>query len=335
MSNITPEIQKMGAQSTGKNMTAEQKKERAREASIARWKKKKGVDYVAPLPEAAYRGSGFLGDENVECYVLTDGSRVVSSSQALRLLTGSEDKKAKSIEGAGILKISALKSLSISEDFDAQSVSFHIPGNPTIAEGVKAEMFAEICSAFVTAGLSGDLKTPRQREIAMRCAIYQKSFMKIGIVAYIDELTHYQDDRKKNEIDIKVKAYIQEEARKWEKAFPDLLYQELARLSGYPDWKSKPSWYGHVTNRIYKMVDPVVAEKIKELAKDATAYRHQFLTKDAGLLKLRDSINQAIGLARTCATIQEFNQKMKLFEEGGTYQMSFPFNKSLLCVSEK
>ena len=154
--------------------------------------------------------------------------------------------------------------------------------------------------------------------------------MKVGIVAYIDELTHFQKERDKEALDIKVKAYIQEEARKWEKTFPDMFYQELARLCGIEDWKKKPSFYGHITNKVYKMVDPEVAKRIRELAENLDKCCHQFLTKDAGLLKLRDSINQTLGLAKTCLSIQEFNQKMKLFESGGAYQMSFPFDKSLL-----
>ncbi len=328
---IKPEVQKMGVQAANAKMSPEEKKERAKAASVARWKKKKGVEYVAPLPEAMYRGAGFLGNPDIECYVLSNGERVISSSQAFTLLTGKDSSQ----DLPKILKNPGVKSLISNDNSAPQTVSFHIPGNPTVAEGIRGELFAEICSAFVTAGLSGELSTPRQRSIAMRCAVYQKSFMKLGIIAYIDELTQYQKVRDKNELDIKVKAFIQDEARKWEKTFPDQFYQELARLSGYNDWKSKPSWYGHVTNRVYKMVDPDVAEIIKKLANELGECRHQYLTKDAGLNRLRDSINQVIGLARTCGCIQEFNQRMKLFEKGGAYQMSFPFDKTLLAIADK
>jgi hypothetical protein len=185
------------------------------------------------------------------------------------------------------------------------------------------------------AAVQGELKTEYQRAIAMRCATYQKVFMKLGIVAYIDEITQYQRDRDKIALDVKIKVYIQEEARKWEKTFPDMFYQELARLCGLKDWQKKPSFYGHITNKIYKMVDRDVAEILKDLAQKIGKCQHQFLTKDEGLLKLRDSINQAIGLARTCLSIQEFNQKMKLFEKGGAYQMALPFDRRFLGLSEK
>ncbi len=324
---FTPEVQKMGSQVATKNMTLEQKKERARNAAIARWKKKKGIEWHPPLPEAAYRGVGFLGNSEIECYVLTNGERVISSSQALRLLTG---KSEGTLAGAGILKISGLKSLISNNKGGDQTIQFYIAGNPTVGNGITAEFFAEICNAFVTAALCGDLTSEYQRSIAIRCATYQKVFMKVGIVAYIDELTHFQKERDKEALDIKVKAYIQEEARKWEKTFPDMFYQELARLCGFENWKKKPSFYGHITNKIYKMVDPEVAKRIRELADNLDKCCHQFLTKDAGLLKLRDSINQTLGLARTCITIQEFNQKMKLFEPGGAYQMTFPVERFML-----
>lgn len=323
---ISPEVQKMGVQAANKKMSVEEKKERAKAASLARWRKKKGIDYHAPLPEAAYRGKGFLGNEECECYVLTNGERVISSSQAVTFLTG----KLESRDLPKILGISGVKSLINKDNLEPETIPFYIPGNPTVATGIRAETFADICHAFVTAALQGELTTEYQRSIAMRCVVYQKVFMKLGIVAYVDELTHYQKFRDKEALDIKVKAYVQEEARRWEKAFPDLFYQELARLCGYEDWQKKPSFYGHITNKIYKMVDPDVADRIKELADQIGLCRHQFLTKDAGMQKLRDSINQAIGLARTCGSIQEFNLKMKLFEPGGNYQLILPFDKTLI-----
>jgi len=324
---FTVEIQKMGSQTAHTKMSAEQRKDRARNAALARWKKKKGIDWHPPLPEVAYRGSGFLGNPDIECYVLTNGERVISSSQAQRLLTG---KGEASLVGAGILKISGLKSLISSNDLADQTVQFYIAGNPTIASGITAEFFSEICHAFVSAACSGHLTSQYQRSIAMRCAVYQKAFMKLGIVAYIDELTGFQSIRSKTALDEKIQAYVLEEARKWEKTFPDLFYQELARLCGLQDWKKKPSFYGKITNKIYRMVDPDVAEKIKEMADELGTCRHQHLSENLGLSKLRDSINQTIGLARSCISIQEFNQKMKLFEPGGTYQMAFPFDKSLI-----
>lgn len=318
---FTPEIQEMGRQTVLKNMTPQQKKERARNAAIARWKKKKGVEWHPPLPEVAYRGKGFLGDEEIECYVLTNGDRVISYNQAIKLITG---KNIVGSMGREILSFPGVNSLITNDDLAREKVDFYIPGNPTIVSGLKAETYAEICHAIVSAACEGKFTTKIQRNIATRCAIHQKVFMKIGILAYIDELTHFQKDRDRNALDIKIKAYIQEEARKWQKTFPDMFYQELARLCGYKDWKKKPSFYGHITNKIYKMVDPDVAEKIKALALELGTCLHQHLTENLGLEKLRDSINQTIGLARSCLSIQEFNQKMKLFEPGGTYQMQLP-----------
>jgi len=327
---ISPEVQKMGALASKKSLTKADRKEFGKAGAEARWKKKKGVEWHPPLPEAAYRGKGFLGNEEVECYVLTNGESVISLSQAYTLLTG----KTSSQDLPKILGLSGVKSLISNEESAPQKIDFYIPGNPTIASGLRGEDFAEILSAFVQAAVEGKLTTERQRAIAIRCALYQKVFMKVGIVAYIHELTQYQEDRSKKALDEKIKLYTVQEVCKWEKTFPDMFYQELARLCGIADWKKKPSFYGHITNKIYKMVDPDVAAQIKEMADNMGNCFHQYLREDTGLQKLRNTINMAYGVARTSLNIQEFNAKMKLFEPGGAYQMSFPFNQSLIKIVE-
>ena len=47
------------------------------------------------------------------------------------------------------MAVSSLKSLIFNEEIGAQSVAFLLPNNPAIAREIKAEVFADICKAFV------------------------------------------------------------------------------------------------------------------------------------------------------------------------------------------
>ena len=60
---------------------------------------------------------------------------------------------------------------------------------------------------------------------------------------------------------MKLRAFISEELRAWEKTFPDELWEEFGRLTG---WKTplqtRPKWWGKlVTELIYDTLDDEVA----------------------------------------------------------------------------
>ena len=192
-----------------------------------------------------------------------------------------------------------------------------------VSKGVRAEFFADICGAYVEAAYLGLLKTDRQKEIARKCAYLQKAFMKAGIIGWVDEITGHQNYRAKDELQIKMNAYIAEEIKSWEKTFPDEYYQALARLSGFKDWRKKRPHYAQITNKVYEMVDPDVAKTLKGLDKDSNVHKHQYLSS-FGRENLKMKIYKVIGVADMCANIQEFNQRMKTFESSDR-QLTLPF----------
>lgn len=56
---------------------------------------------------------------------------------------------------------------------------------------------------------------------------------KVGIVALVDEVTGYQDLRPSDELQIKLNLYLADTMRKWEKTFPDELWLQFSRLTGW------------------------------------------------------------------------------------------------------
>lgn len=316
----TQSKQSKGGVASAASLSQEQRKINAKKAIDTRWKKSKGEGYVPVLPEVKHKGIGELGGHEIECYVLSNGDRVLSYRQCVQLITGKDNSQVGDYIG-----VDSLKSLIDKDKVVGETVEFKIPKTNSIGKGIKAEIFADICKAFVEAAYLGLLKTERQKQIALKCAFLQSGFMKVGIIGFVDEITGYQNYRAKDDLQIKLNAYLAEQTRKWQKTFKDEYYQELARLGNVSDWRLKQPYYAQITRKVYKLVDPDVAQKLIDLDVNPNVHQHQYLSENFGVYELKSRVDQVIGLARGCSTLQEFNSKMKLFEPGGTYQMNFRF----------
>jgi hypothetical protein len=113
------------------------------------------------------------------------------------------------------------------------------------------------------------------------------SCAKVGLIALIDEATGYQHEREENALQLKLRAFIADELRNWEKTFPDELWEEFGRLT---KWKGKlhhrPKWWGKlVLELIYDALDPDIAEHLKNNKPKPRFGQnyHQWLTEDVGL----------------------------------------------------
>lgn len=266
-------------------------------------------DVMPPSPFAKHRGQMSLNDVPVDVYVLDTGTRVISLRAAVKVLTG--------IDG-GILEdyigVKALKDFVNSNLVLEETIDFYIPGTGFRGKGITAEQFEGILSGYVRALHAGALKTDRQKEIAVNCAILGTSFLKSGIVALIDEATGYQYERAEDALQVKLQAYIAEELRAWEPTFPDELWEQFGRLT---NWKgslhSRPKWWGHLVNElIYQALDPDVAEYLKK--NKPKPYHgqnyHQWLSKDVGLKALIPHIYKIIGMAEGCRDMRELRDRV-------------------------
>jgi len=197
------------------------------------------------LPVAKYRGVLALPGMDVPCYVLDNEERVIGRTSFTELLT---DIKA----GGGLEKYLSTSALKPFIDMDIvleQMVSFVLPevtGLGRSVKGLPAMAIIDICKGFVAAldasyrKESGVKLTPRQRQIAVRAGMFLSACATVGLEALIDEATGYQYDRARDALEVKLRAYLEEEMRKWEKTFPDELWNEFARLT---------NWKGSVTKR--------------------------------------------------------------------------------------
>ncbi|HBQ7901374.1 P63C domain-containing protein [Klebsiella pneumoniae] len=271
---------------------------------------------VPSLPEspfAKHKGDLQLGgDSGLECYVLDDGKRVISLRTVVKAIASTESGNLGSYIGATGLKPFLNSDLILGETID-----FALPGTQFRSRGITAEAFLDICNAYVSALRAGTLETQRQREIAIQASILLSACAKVGLIALIDEATGYQSEREGDALQLKLRAFIADELRGWEKTFPDELWEEFGRLTNWSgSFNSRPKWWGKlVLELIYDALDPDIAQHLKKNMpppKTGQNY-HQWLTQDVGLKALVSHIHQVIGIAKTCQTMRELRDKIAAY----------------------
>ena len=262
-----------------------------------------------PSPFAKFPGELQLGGNPIDCYVLDTGDRVISLRAVVKALANVDSSSL-----ADYVSIEGLKPFLNSDLLLAETLDFHIPGTQFRGKGITAERFLDICNAYVAALQAGALRTDRQRENAIRCSIVLGACAKVGLIALIDEATGYQYERAEDALQVKLRAFVADELREWEKTFPDELWEQFGRLT---NWKGslhkRPKWWGQlVMELIYHALDPDVAKYLKE--NKPKPYHgmnyHQWMTADVGLRNLIPHIHQVIGIARTCSDMRELRDRV-------------------------
>lgn len=214
------------------------------------------------------------------------------------------------------------------------TVEFYVPGAPQRGKGITAENFLDICSAYVRALADGKLATERQKEIAIKCSLLLAACSKVGLVALIDEATGYQFEREEDALQVKLKAFIAEELRNWEKTFPDELWEEFGRLTNWnKPLRFRPKWWGKlVMELIYSALDSDVAEYLRTHKPPPRYQRnyHQWFTGDYGLKRLIPHIYKVIGIAKTCSDINELRQKVAEYYHTKDVQLTLNLSSAAL-----
>jgi hypothetical protein len=295
----------------------------ASKAAKARWKKVPGENASKPydpivlstentaLPVAKWPGVLLIGDIEIPVYVLDDRRRMVSRTGATTVLT--IGKGGGNLES--YIQVKALEKY-MPQNLPDRMIDFVIPEvtNKSV-KGMTAETFLEICGAYVRAWQEGKLESDAQIAIAKRAAMFLTACSKVGLIALIDEATGYQYRRAEEELQLKLRLFLLEEMRKWERTFPNDLWEQFGRLT---KWKGavhqRPKYWGKlVMELIYEYLDPDVAQWLRENApapKHGQNY-HQWLTSQFGLKKLIEHIWKVIGVASTCENMDELQYKME------------------------
>ncbi|MFA6253046.1 MAG: P63C domain-containing protein [Patescibacteria group bacterium] len=284
-----------------------------------------------------HHGKLKIGDTELNCAVLEDGTRIISKSAIFKAFKRTKRGRAKNENREpnmpAFIDAKNVKRFISNDLLEVLKPVKYITWNGKLSEGYKAEILPLLCDVYLRARDAEKL-LPQQAGLAKMAEILVRSFAKIGIVALIDEATGYQDIRKRNELQEILKAYISEELLPWTKRFPDEFYKEMFRLKSWPyDPKSvkRPSLIGRLTNKlIYKQLPPGVLQELKNKTPKSekgnyTARFHQSLTEDIGHPNLKGQLQQVIVLMRISPNWNVFErnfvrafggqQKLDLFKE--------------------
>lgn len=274
------------------------------------------------LPVALYSGVLPIGDVELDCAVLEDGTRVLSERAVHRAFGskrgGSHWKRMKANEGGANLPsfISATNlEPFIPKDLtdDLQEPLRYVVGpGGSVANGVKAELLPDICGVWLAARRDGKL-LPSQEHLAEQAELLMQAFAKVGIIALVDEATGYQLDRKHDALRLLLNKYIAEGLQKWLHTFPDSFFAELDRLYGNPKTspRNRPMYYGRFINKyVYDPIENgyVKAEldrlNITDEGKRRTRF-HQWLTDDGRTILTRQ-LGRVEGIMEMCTDIEHF-----------------------------
>lgn len=231
-----------------------------------------------------------FGELEIGCYVLDNGMRVLSG-RGIQKALGTP-----STSGAWLTKFvnnGPLSSiLSTGEDSIAERVNNPLKftrnnagGSQSATFGYEATLLIDLCSAIIDANRTGVFN----EEKIVRCAdIIIRSVAKVGIIALIDEATGYAQakERAKDELQRFLKTFVNEEASKWVKTFPDKFFEDLYRMLGW-SWNAsskRPGYIGKIINDIvYDRIGPGLREELQRMNPknekgNRAAKHHQFLT---------------------------------------------------------
>jgi hypothetical protein len=285
-------------------------------------------------------GEIILGDTVIPCYVLEDGTRVLSSmgmQHALKLVDESESgSNIPSILPRFLAQKSLEPYIYREKKHEHYNPIICYKGNQKI-NGYEANTLADICDALLEARKKINNLAPRQKIVADQCEILMRGFARVGIIALIDEATGYQYDRERFELQKILNAYVSEEILKWQLTFTDDFYKEIFRLWGIPFIpkyiRNKPSFIGKLTVKyIYEQLPRGVFEKIKDQTpkseKGGYKYRlFQSLTPEVGREHLKKQIFEVTAIMSISESKEQFNALFQHKYNAKPIQLQLEFNE--------
>ena len=274
-----------------------------------------------------HEGELDLNGITIPCYVLDDGTRVLSArgmQTAIKLVDGSSVPDSAKLPGAELSRFIGgtwFKSLITSEEKLERFKPIRTSKGRQRINGYEATILADFCDVMLEARKNGLIKSERQQLMADQCEILIRAFAKVGIVALVDEATGYQYDREKDELQKILKAYIGEELLEWRQRFPDEFYREIFRLNGWDftvkGIKQRPGIIGTWTKQfIYahlpKGVLPALEKNTPRTTTGKLAKKlHQSLTEETGVPHLEKQLVSVVTLMNISSSWKEFKKYLE------------------------
>jgi hypothetical protein len=306
-------FQSKGGKARDKALTDEKKKQIAFMAAKARWGDK---------PLRAIRKGNFISEFgiDVECYVLDDPEKTGVISQI-----GMGRAIGLAPRGNALPRFLASKAISqylgaeLAEKI-ANPLKFTWEGAgaeqqpPGIIHGFDVTLLIDICRLIIQAEAEGKLGK-RYESVVRQSRIILHASAKSGIKQLVYALAGYSPTTQ--EVISAFKAFVQEEARKYEKEFPPDLYEQWQRLyqievppHGNP-WNFKHLTIKHVYFPLAKSSGKLLQlmRALKASGGDKRKKLFQFLS-ELGTRALRIHMGRVLEMAESSANSMEYETKI-------------------------
>ncbi|MBS7827012.1 hypothetical protein J7624_07615 [Wohlfahrtiimonas chitiniclastica] len=270
---------------------------------------------------------------DIDCYVLNDKKRTaVISSRGMASAIGFKGKGGNNlqrfIDGKAISQyITVDLREKLNNPIKFLSRPGHLDSVAPLTYGYDVTILIDLCNAVIAAELDSALSIT-QKEIAKQAHIILNASAKTGIQGLVYALSGY--DATKEEVIEAFKLYVQQEAREYEKEFPEQLYTEWYRIYELPKpERNRPFKFMHLTNNhVYKplaqsngkLLELMHYEKAQK--GDKSKRLHQFLN-EIGVKALRMHLGQLLGIAKISKNKIDyeghfqkvFGQQLDIFED--------------------
>jgi hypothetical protein len=305
-----------GGKARAASMTPDQRADAARKAAAARWDESIAIT-VCGSPDQPLA----IGDVEIECYVLEDGTRVISQASFLQALgrhRRASTPRVRNDQLPTLLQGKVINQFITDEVRDkSRPIAFRPPTGGR-ALGYNALLLPTVCEVFLQARDAGVLPY-QQQNMAKQAEIIMRGLARVGIIALVDEATGYQEVRARDALAKILEAFVAKELQAYVRTFPDDFYSEIFRLRGlpFPQYTVKrPQYFGLLTNNIvYDRLAPGVLDELKRVTPRSETGRRkskyfQRLTSNVGYPKLREHLGSVVTLMKLSDGWDDFMRKL-------------------------
>lgn len=319
-----PQGRAKGGIARRESLSPERRAEIARNAANAR--------HAGSKPLAAIRKGNFKDELGIdaECYVLNDVKKTaVITQRGMGVILGLGEGGSRLPSFVFNKTMSEYLGQDLAEKI-RNPVIFQIVGagksgsSTTKANGYEAAVLVDICKAVLNAKADGKVINPA---VVAQAGIIMGASAKAGIQGLVYALAGYRPEVE--EVIQAFKAFVQEEAKKYEKEFPSELYVEWARLYSITapirgrSWKHKHLTVDHVYYPLAKSDGKLLGLLREAKTTDGGAKKlFQFLN-EVGTRALRMHLGRVLEMAESSEDLEEYEAKISA-RFGGQQRINFP-----------
>ena len=288
---------------------------------------------------ATHEGMLSLGNQQLKCLVLNDGTRIISRNAVFKAFGRTKRGRAKDESRVPNMP-SFIDANNLQPFIDNELSSELIPIEYSEISGregtgYKAEVLPMLCNVYLEARRQDKL-TKSQLPLAIASEILLQGLSKVGIIALIDEVTGFQfeKDRAKDTLQRFLQKFLRDDAAKWVKTFEDDFFEMIFIMRNWHwnDLNKRPGVVGRYINDIvYSRIAPGVLNELRSRNPIVDGKRrkkhHQFLSTDFGHPKLKEHLSGVMALGR--ASGYNWRVFIRLLDKsypkyGETIKINFP-----------